>query len=155
MCKENLRSKQIKWKFIENEAFKGFFIEIYLRKKKWLLCCSCNPNKNRILSHLHAISKALDDLKKKYNNVILLGEFSNEPEEKDKSSFLNTYHLKNVVKQKTCFKNSDRPSCVDLILTNSFRSFQDTCTVKTGFSDIQKFVVAVLQLYFPKQKPII
>ena len=40
-----------------------------------------------------------------------------------------------------------------MILTNSSRSFQDTCTVETGLSDFHKLVVTVLKLYFPKQKP--
>ena len=31
---------------------------------------------------LHVISKTQDDLSKKYDNVILLGNFNNEPEEK-------------------------------------------------------------------------
>ena len=63
--------------------------------------------------------------------------------------------MKNIVKQKTCFKNPDRPTCIDLILTKSSRSFQDTCTVETGLSDFHKLVVTVLELYFPKQKPYI
>ena len=74
-------------------------------------------------------------------------------QKKKASNFLNTYHLKNIVKQKTCFKNPDRLSCIHLILTNSSRSFQDTCAVKTGLSDFHKLVVPVLELYFPKQKP--
>ena len=105
------------------------------------------------MSHLYIISKALDDLNKKYDNFILLGDFNNKPEEKNMSNFLNTDHLKNIVKQKTCFKNPERPSCIDLILTNSSRSFQDTCTVETGLSDFHKLVVTVLKLYFHKQKP--
>ena len=36
-----------------------------------------NPDKNKILSHLHAISKALDDLSKKNDNFVLLGDFNN------------------------------------------------------------------------------
>ena len=85
--------------------------------------------------------------------IILLGDFNNKPEEKNMSNFRNTYHLKNIVKQTTCFKNPDRPSCIDLILANSSRSFQDTCTVETGLSDFHKLVVTVLKLYFSKQKP--
>ena len=34
-----------------------FFVEINLRKKKWLICCSYIPNKNLIQNHLHEISK--------------------------------------------------------------------------------------------------
>ena len=92
-------------------------------------------------------------MSKKYDNVILLGDFNNEPEEKNMSNFPNKYNLKNIVKQKTCFKNPDRPTCIDLILTNSAKSFQDTCTAETGLSDFHKLVVTVLKLYFSKQKP--
>ena len=55
-----------------------------------------NPNKNTILSHLHAISKALDDLSKKYDNFVLLGDFNNGPEEKNVK--FPKHHLKNIVK---------------------------------------------------------
>ena len=39
---------------------------------------------------LHVISKFLDDLSTKYDNLILLGDFINKPEEKNMSNFLNT-----------------------------------------------------------------
>ena len=40
-----------------------------------------------------------------------------------------------------------------LIQTNSSRSFQDACTIVTGFSDFHIFVITVFTLYIPKQKP--
>ena len=43
---------------------KNFIVKINLRKKKSLICCSYNPSKNKTLSHLHVISRALDDLSK-------------------------------------------------------------------------------------------
>ena len=70
------------------------------------------------------------------------------------SNILNTYHLKNIFKQKACFKNPDRPTCIDFILTNSSRSFQDTCTVETGLSDFHNLVVTDLKLYFPNKSSI-
>ena len=88
-------------------------------------------------------------------NMIILSYWviSTMNQKKKTLNFLNTYHLKNIFKQKTYFKNPDRPSCIDLILTNSSRSFEDTCTVETGLSDFHKLVVTVRKLYFPKQKP--
>ena len=44
-------------------------------------------------------------------------------------------------------------TCINLIPSNSCRSFQDTFTVETGLSDFHKLVVTVLKLYFTKQKP--
>ena len=87
------------------ENFEGFFVEINLRRKKWLLCCSYNPHKNKISSHLDIISKSLDYFSTSYDNLILLGDFNVEPEEKHMANFLNLYNLNNLVHQKTCFKN--------------------------------------------------
>ena len=62
--------------------------------------------------------------------------------------FLNIYNLKNLVRQKTCYKNPENPSCIDLILTNSHRSFQNT-----NVFDFHEMTVSVLKSHFPKQKP--
>ena len=53
-ARNDIPSKQIKLKFIENEDFEGFFVEIILTKK-WLLCRSYNPDKYKILSYLHDV----------------------------------------------------------------------------------------------------
>ena len=58
---------------------------------------------------------------------------------------MSTYNLKSLVKQKTCFKNPDNLSCIDLILANSPRSFQDSSVFETGLSDFHKLTTAVLK----------
>ena len=136
-----------------NNSFEGFFVELNLRSKKWLLGCSYNHHKENIASHLSNTSTALDKLCRDYENIILLGDFNVEVKEKNISDFMITYNLKSLVKQKTCFKNPDNPSCIDLILTNSPRSFQDSCVFETGLSDFHKLTTTVLKQYFPKPKP--
>ena len=45
-------------KLLSTKSFQmeGFYVETNLQKrKKWLLCCSCNPNK----SHLEILNKGL------------------------------------------------------------------------------------------------
>ena len=37
--------------------FDSILVEINLRKKKWLLCCSYNPHKSNIANHLKKICK--------------------------------------------------------------------------------------------------
>ena len=101
--REDIPSKLIKTKFLL-ENFEGFFVEINLRRKKWLLCCSYNSHKNKISSHLDIISKSLDDFSTTYDNLILLGDFNVEPEEKHMADFLNVYNLKNLVHQKHASK---------------------------------------------------
>ena len=95
----------------------------------------------------------MDKLCTNYENIILLGDFNVEVEEKNMSEFMNLYNLRNLVKQKTCFKNPENPSCVDLILTNSPRSFQNSNVFETELSDFHKLTTTVLKQYFPKLKP--
>ena len=63
------------------------------------------------------------------------------------------YSLKNLVSQKTCFRNPENPSCIDLILINCSRSFQNTDVFETGLSDFHKLIFIILKQYYPKQKP--
>ena len=44
-------------------------------------------------------------------------------------------NLYSLIKQPTCFKNPENPSCIDLILTNKPNSFQTKCVIETGLSD--------------------
>ena len=59
----------------------SFSIEINIRKKKWLLFYTYNPNKNLIPNHLKEIGKNLDNYSSKYDNFILLGDLNWKPTE--------------------------------------------------------------------------
>ena len=118
-----------------NSSFEGFFVELNLRSKEWLLGCSYNHHKENIAFHFSNVSAALEKHCTDYENVILLCDFNVEVKDKNICDFMSTYNLKSLVKQKTCFKNPDKPSCIDLILTNSPRSFQDSSVFETGLSD--------------------
>ena len=41
-------------------SIEGFFVEMRLRKKTWLLCSSYNLKKNLIANHLNCIDRKLD-----------------------------------------------------------------------------------------------
>ena len=66
---------------------------------------------------------------------------------------MSVHNLKTLIKQKTCFKNPENPACIDFILTNSPRSFQNSSVFETGLSDFHKLTIKVLKQYFPKLKP--
>ena len=67
-------------------------------------------------------------------------------------SFCAIYHLKSLIKEPTCYKNPEKPTCIDLILTNFPRQFQATLTLQTGLSDFHKMTVAAFKSEFPHQK---
>ena len=54
--RENILSKLLS---VENSPTEAFFVELNLRKKKWLLSCSYNPNRENIENHLETLSKSL------------------------------------------------------------------------------------------------
>ena len=83
----------------------------------------------------------------------MLGDFNCEVLKKPMETFCATYNFKNLIKEKTCFKNTDNPSCIDLILTNKNRSFLSTQVIETGLSNHHKMTVTVLRSYFKKSKP--
>ena len=58
-----------------------------------------------------------------------------------------------MINKPTWFKNPDRSSCIDLILTNWPRSFQHSCVIETGLSDFDKMVVAVMKTTYRKLEP--
>ena len=136
--------------FIAPDDFEGFFIELNLRKKKYLLSCSYNPHKNLIKNHVNTLSRGLDWYSSTYDNIVIIGDLNSEPTCLD--DFLNTYGLKNLIREATCYKNPDKPSSIDLILTNHPRSFQDSRTVETGLSDFHKLTLTVLKMLVKKQK---
>ena len=65
-------------------------------------------------------------------------------------SFCESYNLTNLIKQPTCLKNPEKPSCIDLILTNRPKSFQTTCVIETGLSDFHRMTVSVLKILPPR-----
>ena len=70
-----------------------------------------------------------------YDKFILIGDFNVQVGESSLDDFMLEFGAKCLVKDFTCFKSIINPSCIDLFLTNSSKSFQCTKTVSTGLSD--------------------
>ena len=58
-----------------------------------------------------------------------------------------------MVNKVTRYKNPDRLTCIDLILTNCLGSFQNSGVVETGLSDFHKMVVIVMKTPYRKSQP--
>ena len=111
----------------------AFFIEINLRKVKWLLSCSCNPSKSTITNHLDKLGNFLTTASIKYDKILLIGDLNSEANENSMIEICHVDSFKHLIKSLTCFKNPNNPSCIDLILTNSPQSFHSTSTIDTGY----------------------
>ena len=51
-------------------------VEIHLRKRKWFLNCSYNPQKKLISSNLECLNRVLDEHSKIYDIFIFIGDFN-------------------------------------------------------------------------------
>ena len=81
---------------------------------------------------------------------MLVRDFNAEESEPCLSQFLYEYNAKNIVKENTCFKNALNPSYIDLFITDSPLSFQNTIAVSNGLSDFHKLVITVMKMSFKK-----
>ena len=57
----------------------GFYVEIKLRKQKWLICCSYNANKHSISKDIETLSESIDLFSANYENGLLMVEKKNVP----------------------------------------------------------------------------
>ena len=66
------------------------------------------------------------------------------------NAFCEKYSLSTLIKEPTCYKNCANQSSVNLILTISLRSFQNSSVVETDPPDFHKMIVAVLKITFQR-----
>ena len=70
----------------------------------------------------------------KYENIILIGDFSSSVENKYLADFTTLFNLESLMKSPTCFHASN-PTCIDLILTNKKELFKISKAFEVGNSD--------------------
>ena len=90
---------------------------------------------------------------RKFDKFLLTGDFNREEADPIMSKFLFKNGTKNLVQEKTSFKSTNNPSCIDLFVTNGPRSFQNTITFASGLSDFHKIILTILKSTFLKVRP--
>ena len=135
------------------DDIEGMFIELNFRKTKWLMFGTYHPPSQNDNYYFDEVAKAIDLYYGDYDKFLLAGDFNAEDTEPKMVYFLDQYNAKNLVKENTCFKSLNNPSCVDLLITNSYRSFQNTIAISTGLSDFHKMSLTILKTKFEKNKP--
>ena len=151
--RNDLPHKELGMHYLPNNI-DGIFLEITLRKNKWLILGGYNPHKENISYFLNSIGKELDKFLPSYENILILGDFNSSMMEKEMQEFCEIYGLENLIKEPTCYKNPSNPSSIDVMLTNKITSFHNSITLETGLSDHHKMTLTVLKRYFKKKDPI-
>ena len=96
------------------------------------------------------IRKNLDLYSSNYESIILVGDFNSEINDKCMNDFCESYNLSSLIRESSCYKNPENPSCIDLFLTNSPNSFQNSGVVETGLSDFHRMIVTVMKTSFQR-----
>ena len=104
-------------------------------------------------NHIFQFESAINSYSKTYENLIILGDFNAEFSDFNMKSFCTINNLKCIIKEHTCYKNPDNPTCIDLILTNCPKNFQKSSTLETGLSDFHKMVLTVFKSEAPNLTP--
>ena len=99
------------------------------------------------------LRKSLDLYSTEYEHFITVGDFNTEVTQTSMKVICGSYEFENLLKDATCYKNPENPSCIDLILTNNPNSFQNSEVIETGLSDFHNMTVTVIKITLEKLKP--
>lgn len=135
-------TSNIEWHFIElNEKV------LYNPYK-----CSYNPRKKTIENHLKTNDTHFDlyywkyDLYSwKYYNYIAPGDSNADVARTPMGDLTLVYYFENLVK---CYKNCEKSSYTDRLLTGRPKSFHKTHTTEIGLLDFHKMTVPVMKMNF-------
>ena len=95
----------------------------------------------------------MDEFGKNYDNAIFLGDFNTYVNDNAMTSFYSLDDLTSLIDKPTCYKYPDKPTCIDLILTNCPNYFQQNNVFETGLYDFHMIVVTESKMGFQKLKP--
>ena len=148
---EDIPSKFLKVKSDCN--IESICVEVNLRKRNWFINGSYNPNKSFLSNHLESVNRIIDELNKLYQKFLFFGDFNASVSEKCLEKFCNLKGLTSLIKKPTCFKNPDKTTCINLILTNQSNCFQHSKVFETGYSDFFLLTVTEFKMSFQKLQP--
>ena len=79
-----------------------------------------------------------------------LAEFNVEIDDPKIQTFCEVYNFKSLIRLLTYYEKPDKPSVIDLIMTNVSRMFQSTYVIETGLSDFYLTTMTVMRKIFKK-----
>ena len=146
---ENISSMILTYR--SNFDIEALSVEISLRKRRWLLDGPYNPNKSEISHHLECLNSLLDDHSKIYDSYVFIIDINVNISDSSMKEFCSLNGLKNLVNKPTCYKNSIKPTCIDLILTNQPTLL--STVLETRLSDFHFLTITEFKMSFQKCKP--
>ena len=132
-------------KNLEDKHSETICVELTVSKKKW--CITLHIDRLRlIIRQSSSINLLLHDLYL-YDYFVVMGDLNIDTSDKTKdtscylSDLCDTFSLKNIVTEKTCFKKTTGTS-IDILLTNRPRSFLKTGIYETDLINHHKLILS-------------
>ena len=119
--KKGVVCRQIKNLEVHNHEV--FCSELTIMNKKWIIFIIYRPPSSDLTDFFEKLKLSLNKAFSNYDNIIIIGDINidtHDPNDYgyDKLiSLCETFDLKNLIKDKTCFTNTHKSS-IDIILTN-------------------------------------
>ena len=113
--------------------FEIIFLKMTLRTRKWLVIGLYKPPNQKEEYFLKNLGVVLNNYLSKYEHIILLRDFNLTTSNKYLADFTTLFHPESLINTPTCFQ-SEKPRCIDLILTNKKSLFKNSKTFEVGIS---------------------
>ena len=148
---KNISSKRIFSSLLPDDI-QVIILEINIKNRRLLILCLYRPPKQKLNYFVDYLSDLIDKFSETYTDVMVIGDFNEEPTSNTIKTFMDGNQFKNLMKTKTCFKK-ESGRCIDLILTNKKGLFQFSNTFETGCSDHHLMIHTMMKLKFIKLPP--
>ena len=119
-------------------------IAIHQNKRRWLFIGIYKPTSQSDNEFTNRLSLIIDCYSPKHKNLILISDFNLSTENQHLDTLIQAYNLNNLINKPTYFQ-SNKPTCIDLIITNKKNLFKLSNTFEAGISDHHKLVSTILK----------
>ena len=99
----NISSKRIFSNVFPNDI-QVIILEINIKNRRLLILCIYRPLKQNLNYFVNIISDLIDKFSKTYTDVMVIGDFNDEPSSNTMKTFMDENQFKNLINTKTCFK---------------------------------------------------
>ena len=126
---------------VENE---NIFLELKLKNRSWGISCIYRPPSLNDRVFDSDLCSKLDQKLIKYDHHCIVGDLNYNLLIPEKShtlrNIMDTYSLKNLVKDSTCHTKNSQPSLIDVFLTNSPSLLCNMTNFDCGLSDCHNMI---------------
>ena len=138
------RRKDLESKGLENVCF-----EFILDKRKWAILFVYRPPSMPDGEFERNITTTLDKLLINFDHIMLIGDLNYDMLSNKRSrtitDLMDNFNFLNLIKEPTCFKNSENPTLIDLILTNSPSFTCNSSVINCSISDFHSIILTCIR----------